>query len=61
MFWWAPPAVDGLQPKMRLTQEEIAFFKEYGYLIKRGAMDKELCAVSTSSCSAPPRCDLTVF
>ena len=46
---------------MRLTQEEIAFFKEYGYLIKRGAMDKELCAVSTSSCSAPPRCDLTVF
>ena len=29
---------------MRLTPEEIAFFKEYGYLMKKQVMDLDLCA-----------------
>ena len=29
---------------MRLSGEEIAFFKQYGYLIKRCAMSEEQCS-----------------
>eukprot|EP01052_Picozoa_sp_SAG31_P022185 SAG31_NODE_1752_length_7351_cov_29.035852_6_plen_181_part_00 len=28
---------------VRLSTEEVAFFKEYGYLIKRNLLDKDLC------------------
>lgn len=29
---------------MRLSAEEVSFFKEYGYLIKRGLLDVPTCA-----------------
>lgn len=38
------PAVRGTM--VRLTLAEMAFFKREGYLVVRGAMDKELCALA---------------
>jgi hypothetical protein len=29
---------------MRLSEDEVAFFKEYGYLIKQNVLDQDLCA-----------------
>ena len=42
---------------MRLSTEDLRFFKENGYLIKRGVLDPDLCARARDRLwqGAPPR------